>query len=106
MAPRLDARPGFDKSFAFPSAKAKEAAGMKKLAITLLAASLLSGCGGREALKPAPGQALPVAPALAARAPTTEEMLTPPPIAKPDRVDELLRRSEPRQDDRFDLPPH
>lgn len=66
---------------------------------------LLAGCGGRDALKPAPGQSLPVAPAMAARAPTTDEMLTPPPIAGPEREDELLKRSEPREDDRFDLPP-
>jgi hypothetical protein len=33
------------------------------------------------------------------------ELLTPPPFARPDRVDETLRRSEERQDDRFDLPP-
>jgi hypothetical protein len=48
---------------------------------------------------------MPVAPAMAARAPTTEELLTPPPIARPQRVDEVLRRSEVREDDRFDLPP-
>jgi hypothetical protein len=36
---------------------------------------------------------------------TTEEMLTPPPIARPERVDELLRRSQERREDRFDLPP-
>ena len=66
---------------------------------------LLTACGGREPLQPAAGQSMPPAPALAARAPTTEELLTPPPIARPKRVDELLRRSEPREDDRFDLPP-
>lgn len=66
---------------------------------------LLAGCGGREALKPAPGQSLPVVPAMAARAPTTAEMLALPPIAAPQREDELLKRSEPREDDRFDLPP-
>jgi hypothetical protein len=32
-------------------------------------------------------------------------LLTPPPIARPERVDELLRRSEEREEDRFDLPP-
>jgi hypothetical protein len=42
---------------------------------------------------------------MAARAPTTEELLTAPPIARPDRVGERLRRSEAREDDRFDLPP-
>ena len=66
---------------------------------------LLAGCGGRDALKPAPGQSLPVAPAMAARAPTTEELLVAPPIARPEREDELLKRSEPREDDRFSLPP-
>jgi hypothetical protein len=66
---------------------------------------LLAGCGGREALKPAPGQSPPVVPAMAARAPTTAEMLALPPIAAPQREDELLKRSEPREDDRFDLPP-
>ena len=77
--------------------------------IKLLAASagvlMLAGCGGREPLRPAPGQSMPVAPAIAARAPTTEELLTPPPVARPERVDEPLRRSEERQEDRFDLPP-
>ncbi|HEY1145242.1 hypothetical protein [Allosphingosinicella humi] len=66
---------------------------------------LLAGCGGRDGLKPAPGQSAPVAPAMASRAPTTDELLTPPPIAAPEREDELLKRSEPREDDRFDLPP-
>ena len=77
---------------------------MKNLA---LAAALLalSACGSREPLQPATGQSMPPAPALAARAPSTEELLTPPPIARPKRVDEVLRRSEPREDDRFDLPP-
>ena len=65
----------------------------------------LAGCGGREPLRPAAGEQMPPAPAMAARAPTTDEMLTPPPIARPDRVDETLRRSEKREDDRFDLPP-
>ncbi|HEX8257027.1 MAG TPA: hypothetical protein VF589_05295 [Allosphingosinicella sp.] len=75
--------------------------------IATLAASLLlaAGCGGREPLRPAPGQSMPVAPAMAAAAPTTADLLTPPPIARPQRVDELLRRSEEREDDRFDLPP-
>jgi hypothetical protein len=39
------------------------------------------------------------------RALTTDELLASPPIARPQRVDELLRRSEERADDRFDLPP-
>ncbi len=66
---------------------------------------LLAACGQREALRPNPGASAPPAPAMAARAPTTEEMLTPPPIARPERAGEPLRRSEEREDDRFDLPP-
>jgi hypothetical protein len=76
-----------------------------RLLIAASALILLAGCGGREPLRPKPGDSLPPAPAMAPRAPTTDELLTPPPIARPERVDELLRRSEPREDDRFDLPP-
>ncbi|HEY0446685.1 MAG TPA: hypothetical protein VGD19_09555 [Allosphingosinicella sp.] len=79
---------------------------MRMLAAAAIAAlALLSACGGREPLRPAAGETMPVAPAMAARAPTTEELLSPPPVARPERVDELLRRSQPREDDRFDLPP-
>ena len=56
-------------------------------------------------LRPAEGQALPVKPLMAKSTPTPEELLTPPAYANPDRVDELMRRSAPRQSDRFDLPP-
>jgi hypothetical protein len=42
---------------------------------------------------------------MAARAPTTDELLTPPPHARPARQDDGLRRSEEREDDPFDLPP-
>lgn len=73
--------------------------------LTIAAALLAAGCGSREPLRPPPGGALPPVPAQAARAPTTDELLTPPPVTRPERVEELLRRSEPRQDDRFDLPP-
>lgn len=79
---------------------------MHKIGLSAGAALLLlAGCGGREPLKPAPGQSMPVAPAMAAAAPTTEELLTPTQNARPERVDEPLRRSEEREDDRFDLPP-
>ena len=56
-------------------------------------------------LKPAEGQPLPVKPLMARATPTPEELLTPPAYANPDRVDELMRKSAPRQTDRFDLPP-
>jgi hypothetical protein len=48
---------------------------------------------------------MPAKPAMAARAPTTDELLTPPPQARPARQDDGLRRSEEREDDPFDLPP-
>jgi hypothetical protein len=76
---------------------------MKRIA--LLLALALSACGLREPLRPAPGQTMPPAPAMASRPMTTDELLDPPPIARPGRVDELLRRSEERENDRFDLPP-
>jgi hypothetical protein len=76
---------------------------MRIAALVLL--SLAAGCGKVEPLQPAAGNALPPAPAQAARAPTTDELLTPPPIARPTRTEDTLRRSEEREDDRFDLPP-
>ena len=71
------------------------------LALALLAPA----CGKVEPLRPAAGTALPPKPASAARALTADEMLTPPPIARPTRTEDTLRRSEEREDDRFDLPP-
>lgn len=71
----------------------------------LIAGLALAGCGEREALRPAAGMQAPPKPALATRAPTVAELLTPPPEARPDRQDEPLTTSEPRAEDRFDLPP-
>ena len=56
-------------------------------------------------LEPAKGQPLPVKPLMAKTTPTPEELLTPPVYAAPDRVDELMKKSVPRQTDKFDLPP-
>lgn len=67
--------------------------------------SVLAGCGRVADLEPAKGQALPVKPMMARSVPDADALLTPPPYAEPDRIDELLKRSEPRQSDRFDLPP-
>ncbi|MCA1748122.1 MAG: hypothetical protein ABR601_01610 [Parasphingopyxis sp.] len=75
-------------------------------AVTLAALSLtLASCGAREALQPAPGEGMPVAPAMARGEPTTDDLLSPSAEQRPERVDELLRRSEEREDDPFDLPP-
>jgi hypothetical protein len=78
---------------------------MKRLLPLLGLALALAGCGLRAPLAPAEGQHMPPAPAMASRAMTTDELLAPPAIARPERLDELLQRSEERHDDRFDLPP-
>ena len=66
---------------------------------------LIGGCGRVADLRPAAGRALPIKPLMARTAPTAAELLTPPPYARPNRVDETIRKSEPRQFDPFDLPP-
>ena len=71
----------------------------------LLAALAITACGGREPLQPAQGEGMPVAPAMALTEPTTDDLLEPSTQQRPERVDELLRRSEEREDDPFDLPP-
>ena len=65
----------------------------------------VAGCGNMADLRPAEGQSLPVKPLMATTTPTPQQLLTPPAYADPDRVDELMRRSAPREADRFDLPP-
>src|SRR6478735_888761 len=81
--------------------------GLMKASRILLIATVAALCGcGREAdLKPAPGKAMPVKPLMARNTPTVKELLTPPSYTRPDRVDELVKRSEPRPQDPFDLPP-
>jgi hypothetical protein len=74
-------------------------------ALTFLCLAGLGGCGTIEPLEPAPGQSLPVKPLMARTTPTSEQLLRLPVMADPDRVDELMRRSEPRRADPFDLPP-
>jgi hypothetical protein len=65
----------------------------------------LAGCGRVGDLEPAKGKSLPVKPLMARNTPNAEQLLTPPPYARPDRVDELVKKSEPRRPDPFDLPP-
>ncbi|MET4663446.1 hypothetical protein [Sphingomonas sp. PvP056] len=83
---------------------------MKRLALGFAvggfgAALLLSGCGASSALKPAEGQPLPVAPYGAKATPTPTQLLTPSNQARPERSDELLKNSQERRGDEFDLPP-
>ena len=71
----------------------------------IIALLLLAGCGSRVALKPKVGNSLPVKPQTASAVPTPEQLLTPTAQARPARSDEQLKRSQERQDDKFDLPP-
>jgi predicted small lipoprotein YifL len=77
---------------------------VRRLAV-LVAIAALCGCGRMAPLTPAQGEPLPVKPLMAHTTPTSEDLLTPPPYADPERVDELIKRSRPRPVDRFDLPP-
>lgn len=86
-----------------PAAASAKAAAVKRAAF--LALLLVAGCGSREPLRPAAGEAMPIKAADARTAPTTAELLAPPPIARPERTDENVKRSEEREDDPFDLPP-
>jgi len=79
---------------------------MKPTRIIAAAAFLsVAGCGRVADLEPAPGHTLPVKPLMARETPSAKDLLTPPPYAEPDRVDELVKRSQPREPDPFDLPP-
>lgn len=71
----------------------------------LFLAVLLAGCGASRGLQPAEGEPLPVAPYGATATPTPADLLRPQPQARPSRSDELLRSSEERRSDEFDLPP-
>lgn len=66
---------------------------------------LLAGCGAATNLKPAKGESLPVAPYGAKATPTPAELLKPSDQARPARSDELLKRSQERRSDEFNLPP-
>ena len=70
-----------------------------------LSLAVLAGCGRQVDLRPAAGQPMPVKPMMAKTTPTVEQLLTPPTYARPNRIDELVKRSQPRPTDPFDLPP-
>jgi predicted small lipoprotein YifL len=73
--------------------------------VAMVALVAVAGCGKVAPLEPPPGQSLPVKPAMASVTPDAEQLLTPPSYARPERIDELMKRSQPRRADRFDLPP-
>ncbi len=78
---------------------------MKALFFLVATALALSACGGRVALKPATGNSLPPKPETASAVPTPDQLLVPDVQSRPKRSDEQLKRSEERQNDKFDLPP-
>src|SRR5918993_1951414 len=78
---------------------------LSRLAVLTSGCLIAASCGQTADLQPTPGEPLPVKPLLARATPTAEQLLTPPTNARPRRVDELIKRSEPREPDRFDLPP-
>lgn len=71
----------------------------------ILLAIPLAACGSAGDLRPATGERLPVAPYGARATPTPRDLLTPTTQQRPDRSTELLRRSQERRSDEFDLPP-
>ena len=77
---------------------------MRRLAL-LIGLVLIAGCGRQDDLKPRTGTSLPVKPASAMTTPSANDLLTLPPQAKPDRVDDPLTKSVERPDDKFHLPP-
>ena len=66
----------------------------------------LSGCGAARQLEVAQGESLPPAPYGATATPTPQQLLTPTTQQRPQRSDELLKSSEERRSDEFDLPPN
>lgn len=70
-----------------------------------LGALALSACGNRRELMPVATAGLPPAPYGRETKPTADDLLKPPVQAKPQRSVELRSRSQPREDDPFDLPP-
>lgn len=73
--------------------------------LALFSLVILSACGNRGTLEPPEGKTLPPAIYGEAKPSSAEDLLIPSTQAQPERSDELLRRSEKRQDDKFDLPP-
>ena len=77
---------------------------MDRIALLALALVLVAACGRKGELQPVDGT-LPPAPYGASAPLTPDAMLVPPPQAAPERVDDPIKRSEERRDDRFELPP-
>ena len=76
---------------------------MRLIAIALMLG--LGACGLRGKLVAEAPNAPPVAPRGSPEAPTSAQMLVLTPQAAPLRVDDPVKKSEVRADDRFNLPP-
>jgi len=77
---------------------------MRRVTIAI-ACFLLAACGQKQSLKPPANGVLPPKPATAPAPPTADDLLKHPSSERPGRSDELLTKSEPRQNDPFDQPP-
>ena len=76
-----------------------------RTAAVLTLACALGACGKVGDLEPRTGQSLPPKAYGQTATPSAEALSTPSIPARPGRSDELLRRSERREDDPFDLAP-
>jgi hypothetical protein len=65
----------------------------------------LAACGRQVDLRYPQGASGPATPAGASAPPTPPELVAPAPQSRPQRSDELLRQSDERKSDEFDLPP-
>ena len=77
---------------------------MKKM-LALALVFVLAACGGRVALRPPEGKSLPPRAYGETATRGVDALLEPSTQARPSRNAELLRRSDTRADDPFDLPP-
>lgn len=78
---------------------------IRKSICALAVALSLAACGKVGDLEPRTGQSLPPKAYGQTSTPSAEALSTPSVQARPGRSDELLRRSERREDDPFDLAP-
>lgn len=73
--------------------------------IVLLPLLIVAACGKLGPLEPVSPDRAPPRPNDALVPPTPEQQLRLAPQSAPDRIDDPLKRSEERKNDRFDLPP-
>lgn len=81
---------------------------MKRWTIRIVSAAgiaLLAACGADNGIRPAANQPLPPAPYGARATPDIAALLRPTNQQRPQRIDDVLTRSNERQSDDFDLPP-